>query len=79
MTYLKEAHTRNGPESSFEEETLNFKVINGELGDRELRLVEAASLTKGFSFIILKTTCLQCILETLGRYATPIAYVFQPQ
>ena len=52
------------------EETLNFKVIDGKLGDRQLRLAEASILTEGLTCLISQTIfqayISQCILETLG-------------
>ena len=48
--YLIDTHTRISSEFSFKEETLNFQVIDGKLGDQQLWLAEAASLTEGFTY-----------------------------
>ena len=74
LTHLKDAHTRIWPESSFKEETLNFKVINVKLGDQELWLAEVASLTVGFSFLI--SDYFSCVHFTI--YIGNVREVFNP-
>ena len=50
MRCFLDAHTRISSEFSFKEGTLNFKVIDGKLGNRQLWLAEAASVTEGFTY-----------------------------
>ena len=76
MRYLIDAHMRISSEFSFKEETLNFKVIDGKLGDRQLWLAEAASLTEGFTYF----SCVHFTIyigNIIGSYSTQLDRVFQ--
>ena len=67
---------RISSEFSFKEETLNFKVIDGKLGDRQLWLAEAASLTEGFTYF----SCVHFTIyigNIIGIYSTQLDQVFQ--